>query len=172
MLSLVSVPTTACQFCTLRGYQGVLIWYIFVNCNWDDTRWQYYSTHLHTNNTQNNTNNNWLRRVWAVPRLCELYPGICLTTEEKARKNLSQGSRRVQVYILPKHTHITLMDSEIFNWPAKSLQHNQSQITTQLHLCAVHGEYVPIISHRVPEWRSSSRVSEMNQLFTIIIPNT
>jgi len=32
-----------------------------------------------------------------VPRLCELYPGICLTTEQKARKNLSQGSRRVPV---------------------------------------------------------------------------
>jgi hypothetical protein len=30
--------------------------------------------------------------VRAVPRLAELYPGICLTTEEKARKNLSQGS--------------------------------------------------------------------------------
>jgi hypothetical protein len=28
---------------------------IFVNCNWVDTRWQQYSTHLHTNNTQNNT---------------------------------------------------------------------------------------------------------------------
>jgi hypothetical protein len=27
--------------------------------------------------------------VRTVPRLCELYPGICLTTEEKARKNLS-----------------------------------------------------------------------------------
>ena len=26
-----------------------------------------------------------------VPRLCEFYPGICLTTEEKSRKNLSQG---------------------------------------------------------------------------------
>ena len=26
-----------------------------------------------------------------MPRLCELYPGIYLTTEEKARKNLSQG---------------------------------------------------------------------------------
>jgi uncharacterized integral membrane protein len=26
-------------------------------------------------------------RVRAVPRLCELYPGIWLTTEEKARKN-------------------------------------------------------------------------------------
>jgi hypothetical protein len=32
-----------------------------------------------------------------VPRLCELYPGICLTTKEKARKTLSQGSRRVPV---------------------------------------------------------------------------
>jgi len=31
--------------------------------------------------------------VRAVSRLCELEPGICLTTEEKARKNLSQGSR-------------------------------------------------------------------------------
>jgi hypothetical protein len=28
---------------------------IFVNCNWVDTRWQQYSTHLHTNSTQNNT---------------------------------------------------------------------------------------------------------------------
>jgi len=27
-------------------------WYvIFVNCNWVVTRWQQYSTHLHTNNT-------------------------------------------------------------------------------------------------------------------------
>ena len=27
-------------------------------------------------------------------RLCEFYPGICLTTEEKARKNLSQGKMK------------------------------------------------------------------------------
>ena len=33
--------------------------------------------------------------VWAVPRLCGFYPGIWLTTEEKAQKNLSQGSQRV-----------------------------------------------------------------------------
>jgi len=25
--------------------------YIFVNCNWVHTRWQQYSTHLHTNST-------------------------------------------------------------------------------------------------------------------------
>jgi hypothetical protein len=32
------------------------IWYdIFLNCNWVATWWQYYSTHLHTNNRQNNT---------------------------------------------------------------------------------------------------------------------
>jgi hypothetical protein len=28
-----------------------------------------------------------------VPRLCEFYPGICLTTEEKARKNLCQDKK-------------------------------------------------------------------------------
>ena len=29
-----------------------------------------------------------------MPRLCEFYPGICLTTEEKARKNLNQGKKK------------------------------------------------------------------------------
>jgi N-dimethylarginine dimethylaminohydrolase len=32
-----------------------------------------------------------LGRVRAVPRLCGHHPGICLTTEEKAGENLSQG---------------------------------------------------------------------------------
>jgi len=31
--------------------------YMLVNYNWVDTRWQQYSTHLHTNSTQNNTIN-------------------------------------------------------------------------------------------------------------------
>ena len=31
----------------------------------------------------------------AVPRLCEFYSGICLTTEERARKNLSQGKKNL-----------------------------------------------------------------------------
>jgi hypothetical protein len=31
----------------------------------------------------------------AVPRLCKFYPGICLTTEEKAQKNLSQGKKNL-----------------------------------------------------------------------------
>ena len=31
----------------------------------------------------------------AVPRLCEFYPGICFTTEEKARENPSQGKKNL-----------------------------------------------------------------------------
>jgi hypothetical protein len=46
--------------------------------------------HIYTQTIHRTIKN--LERVSAVPRLCELYPGICLTTEEKARKNLSQGS--------------------------------------------------------------------------------
>ena len=56
-------------------------------------------------------------RVRTVPLLCEFYPGICFTTEEKAQKNLSQDKKnrsqvkknlsQSTVYILPKHTHIT-----------------------------------------------------------------
>jgi hypothetical protein len=50
------------------------------------------NTEYREQNTHNNKNKkNW--EVWAVPRLCELYTGICLTTEEKARKPLSYGSR-------------------------------------------------------------------------------
>jgi hypothetical protein len=33
-----------------------------------------------------------------VPRLGELYSGICLTTEENARKNLSQGSSTITIH--------------------------------------------------------------------------
>ena len=46
-------------------------------------------------------------RVRAVPRLCGFYRGICLTTEEEARKNLSQCSRRVPAGAMkiPVHKH-------------------------------------------------------------------
>jgi hypothetical protein len=63
--------------------------YVYFNCNCVDTRWQQYSTHLHTNSTQNTENGTYAtikknENVRAVRRLCELYPGICLTTEVKA----------------------------------------------------------------------------------------
>jgi hypothetical protein len=40
-----------------------IFWYdtrVFVNCNWVYTQWQQYSTHLHTNCTQNNT----MKQLW------------------------------------------------------------------------------------------------------------
>jgi hypothetical protein len=63
------------------------------------------------NNKQINTNNKF-GRVLAVPSLCELYPGICLTNELKARKNLSQGSRRDSKNAHYQDTH-TLQNSPI-----------------------------------------------------------
>jgi hypothetical protein len=54
--------------------------------------WQQYSAHLHTNSTQNTQNGTYITikiKNWelrAVPRLCELYAGIYLTTKEKVRK--------------------------------------------------------------------------------------
>ena len=44
-------------------------------------------------------------KVRSVPCLCYLYPDICLTTEEKARRNLSQGSRRVPTDTMKIHKH-------------------------------------------------------------------
>ena len=44
-------------------------------------------------------------KVRAVSHLCGFYPGICLTNEERARKNLSQGSRRVPVGTMKIHKH-------------------------------------------------------------------
>ena len=51
------------------------------------------TVHRTTQNKQYIEQHNNFGIVRAVPRLGELYPGICLTTEGKARKNLSQGSR-------------------------------------------------------------------------------
>jgi hypothetical protein len=80
-----------------------MIWYIF-NCSWVDTWWQS-TVNIYTQNAENGTYITIknvgsyikikikLKLIWevrAVPRLCELYPGVCLTTEEKARKNLAR----------------------------------------------------------------------------------
>jgi hypothetical protein len=48
--------------------------------------------HRTTQNKQYIEQHNNFGRVQAVHHLGKLYPGICLTTEEKAQKNLSQGS--------------------------------------------------------------------------------
>jgi hypothetical protein len=48
--NVVHAVSLLCAHCVLYNH----VWYdIFVNCNWLATRWQLYSTHIHTNNTQN-----------------------------------------------------------------------------------------------------------------------
>jgi len=54
----------------------------------------------------------WSRRAWGkgvrtVPRLCIVYPGICLKTEEKSRKNLSQGNNEARVFSASTYTYST-----------------------------------------------------------------
>jgi hypothetical protein len=74
-------------------------------------QYTYRHTHTHTHNTQNDTEQTIYRttqKFWKsagrAPSLW-VYPGICLTTEEKARKNLSQGSRRVPAGTMKIHKH-------------------------------------------------------------------
>jgi len=58
--------------------------------------------------------------VRAVTRLCEFYPGICLTTEEKAQKNLSQvkknlGQSTVYIYTeVEKPAQLTRHSNEAY----------------------------------------------------------
>jgi hypothetical protein len=61
--------------------------------------------HRTTQNKQYTEQHKNFGRVWAVPCLSGLYPGICFTTEEKARKNLGQGSRRVPAGTMKIHKH-------------------------------------------------------------------
>jgi hypothetical protein len=95
----------------LRPWQGIQLTRpldndidIFVNCSWvtpDGSG----TVHIYTQTIHRTTRLKPLfgrlsgiqARVRAVPRLCEFYLGICLTTEEEARENLTQGSRRVPV---------------------------------------------------------------------------
>jgi hypothetical protein len=66
-------------------------------------RWQQYSSHLHTNNAQNTENGTYIiikklnihnnkkltnLESAGVTGLCELYPGMCLTTEKKSTAEL------------------------------------------------------------------------------------
>ena len=71
-----------------------------------------------TRNTQYIEQHKNFGRVRAVPRLGELHPGNCLTTEEKARKNLSQGILFIIIIggILALFIYITrLASNEVFS---------------------------------------------------------
>jgi uncharacterized lipoprotein YehR (DUF1307 family) len=60
--------------------------------------------------------------VRAVPRLCELYPDVWLTTEEKARKTLS--------YVVEKCTDVPVADVQYtFTHKQYTEQHIETEYT-------------------------------------------
>jgi len=62
---------------------------ILVNCNWVDTQWQQYSTHVHTNNTQNNT------KILEECGPCPVFVGFTLVFALQLRKKQEKTSARV-----------------------------------------------------------------------------
>jgi hypothetical protein len=68
------------------------------------------TTHRTKQNKQYIEQNKNFGRVRTVPFLCGLYPVIFLTTEEKARKILSEGSRRVPAGMIKIHKHTTIIE--------------------------------------------------------------
>jgi hypothetical protein len=80
------------------------------------------TVHRTTQNEQYTEQHKHFGRVRTVPSLCELYLGICLTTEEKARKTLSQGSRREPAGTMKIHNH-TIRIQIVLSYP-EPLQSN------------------------------------------------
>jgi hypothetical protein len=79
---------------------------------------------------------------------CEFYPGICLTIEEKARENLSQGKKNLSqvkknlsqstVYISPQTpTHYKALTNTHIIKPTHTLQNNIKPPQYKLKLNAV-----------------------------------
>jgi len=94
----------------------------------------------------------------AVPRLCEFYSGICLTTEEKARKNLSLNKKnsvrvrktsfRVQ-HIYYRKTN-TLQDLHTYTRPhththTHTYTHAHTHTNTHKHTHTHYKQYIDII---------------------------
>jgi len=71
---------------------------IFVICNWVVTRWQYYSTHLHANNTYNNINNNRTTQITTnleECRVCPVFASFTVAFALQLRKKHGKTSVRI-----------------------------------------------------------------------------
>ena len=84
----------AISFTVTRQFSFVIwydmIWYIF-SCNWVDTRWQQYSSHLHTNSTPNTKNGTYI----TITKLN--------THNNKNLTNLWSAGRAPSLRVIPWH---------------------------------------------------------------------
>src|SRR5215467_2356774 len=95
------------------------------NRNWVDTRC---SAALHDTFTYRQYTKYIERRIWevrAVPGLCELYPGICLTTEGKARKKPQLGYHNTRT--MNKHNTRTMNKHNTRTMKAQYKNNEQAQ---------------------------------------------
>ena len=90
------------------------IWYGTFNRNWVDTRWQYYSTHLHTNSKQNNTINNLTGKSAGRALSLRVIPWHLPSTEEKGGKSTEKPQ---SVFAHSAASHCTHFDFQSCTHP-------------------------------------------------------
>jgi len=96
-------------------WYDMIIWYDIFNCNWVATRWQLFSTHIHTNNTGNVTKQTIYRTQKYIEQHkkyieqhnyeecgpCPVFAGFTLAFALQLRKKHGKTSVRVVIH---KHT--------------------------------------------------------------------
>ena len=78
-----------------------------------------------------------------VPRLCELYPGICLTTEEKAPKKSRSFQLLVGGFCFPRDMEATESDKGLVNSAMVRVTSNGPLLVT----CFLAGSREPLYMH-------------------------
>jgi len=66
-----------------------------------------------------------------MPCLCEFYPGICLTTEEEAQKNLIQGKKNLSQ--VKKKTSVRVQYTYYENTHTLQNPHKHTHYKTHTH---------------------------------------
>ena len=106
-------------------------------------------------------------RVRAVPCLGELYPSICLTTEEKARKNLSHSSRTIRIYRPNKSARIRpcTMFPQPEAWSTRCRLHTRLSISVvqSIQFRGRSAVLIDINSNGRPADRPTTRCSRLNK---------
>jgi hypothetical protein len=69
----------------------------FINCSWVATRWQQYSTHLHTNSTQNDTKQTIHRKTQTFRKSADRAPSLCITLAFALQLRKKHGKISVRV---------------------------------------------------------------------------
>jgi hypothetical protein len=77
----------------------MILYYIFINCNWVVTRWQYTFTHKQYIEQQNNNRTTQIttnvEECGPCPVFASFTLAFALQLRKKARKNLSQGKKNL-----------------------------------------------------------------------------